>query len=117
MNPYHLLLGIAIAAAVFAALLWSIYRAVIVTGRLRINYTLLSLSTLLVVTGITWNLTMLTLTSAMSLAVTAVIAIIYEARWSKLLPLVQLVLGGLAFLSAIDVLLRLATSSALQNNL
>lgn len=92
---FAFLTGIVIAAAVFAALLWSIYRAVIVKGAMRAVYVFLAISTLLVVSGVTWNWPTLIFTSSLTLAVTAIIAIGLETRWSKLLPLVQLALAVL----------------------
>lgn len=115
MNMFAILIGIVIAACIFAALLWSIYRAVVTTGRLRTTYIVLALSTLMVVSGITWTLNALLLTASVSLIVTAIIAMIYEARWSKLLPLAQLLLGGLAFFVAMDVLIKTGLSAVLEN--
>lgn len=117
MDIFALLAGIVIAATVFSALLWSIYRSVVTQERQRLNYTLLSLSTLLVVTAITYNLTMLLLMAGITTVGTGLFAIIAEHRWSKLLPLVQIVLGGLAIFAAIDVLLRAVVSSGVQNSL
>ncbi|WP_299303117.1 hypothetical protein [uncultured Litoreibacter sp.] len=112
-----LLIGIIIAAAVFAAFLWSLYRAVMTKGRLRVNYAVMAISTLLVVAGITWNLAALTFAASVSLIVSAAIGVWADQKWSKLLPLVQMVLGVLSFFAATDVLIQGGLSTMLQNGL
>ncbi len=112
-----LLIGIVIAAAVFAALLWSLYRCFMTTGKLRVSYGVLTISTLLVVAGITWNLAGVTFAASGSLIFTAIVGVWADTRWSKLLPLVQLVLGVLAFFAAVDTLIQGGLSTILQNGL
>ncbi|MEM9584920.1 MAG: hypothetical protein AAGA08_17540 [Pseudomonadota bacterium] len=102
---FTLLAGIVIAACVFAALLWSIYRVVMTHGRLRLTYIVLALSTLLVVAAIQYNLAGISLMAGLTCAVTGVIALTHEPRWTKLLPLVQVVLGGLSVWAGASILL------------
>lgn len=103
MSIYELLAGLVIAACVFAAFLWSIYRAVQTKGKQRAIYTVLMLSTLLVVTAFTYNLAGLLLTSGFTCIGAALFATIYDERWNKLLPFVQMLLGLLAVWSAASV--------------
>ena len=93
---FPLLIGIIIAAAVFAAFLWSLYRSVTATGKLRVTYVMLALSTLVVIAAITWNFPTLTVTAGLTCLVTGALATMTEPRWNKLLPLVQVILGGLS---------------------
>lgn len=96
MTVFTLLIGIVIAAAVFAALLWSIYRLVTVKGRLRVNYAILALSTLLVVAAVTWNFAALSMTAGLTCAASGLIAMWADKGWNKLLPFVQVLLGLLS---------------------
>ncbi|MCY4179662.1 MAG: hypothetical protein OXC60_10525 [Litoreibacter sp.] len=89
-----LLIGIVLAACVFAALLWSIYRTVQTKGNLRLNYALLSISTLTIAAGITYDLLGLMVSAGVTCMGTAIIAIVKDPGWSKLLPVTQLLLGG-----------------------
>ena len=98
------LTGIVLAAAVFAALLWSLYRIAVTTRWQRINYVVLALSTLMVVTAITWNFATLTLTAGLTCLVTALVAVRLEPRWTKLLPLVQVIVGGLSIWAGATIL-------------
>lgn len=88
-----LLIGIVLAACLFAALLWSVYRAVTQTGLHRLVQGFLAISTLIVVAAVTWDFHAMLVSGGITCAVMAAIAIWYEPRWSKLLPLVQLLLG------------------------
>jgi cytochrome bd-type quinol oxidase subunit 1 len=87
------LIGIVLAACLFAALLWSIYRAVTLTGTPRVVHAFLAISTIIVVCAVTWDFHAMMLSGGITCAVTAFIALWQERRWSKLLPLVQLLLG------------------------
>jgi hypothetical protein len=98
---FPLLAGIVIAAAVFAALLWSIYRAVQTNGKARAVYVILAISTLLVVTAFTYDLLGLLLTSGFTCIGAALYAMVLDRGWNKLLPFVQLLLGGLAAWSSV----------------
>jgi len=91
MTP--LLIGIELAACLFAALLWSLYRAVTQTGMHRTVQAFLAISTLIVVAAVTWDYHAMLVSGGITCTVLAVIALWFEPRWSKLLPLVQLVLG------------------------
>lgn len=101
---FGILTGIVLAACVFAALLWSLYRVTITTRWLRLVYAVLAISTILVAAAITWNLATLTLTAGLTCAVTALVALWVEPRWSKLLPLVQLVLGVMSIWAGATIL-------------
>jgi len=88
-----LLIGIVLAACLFAALLWSVYRAVTQTGFVRTANVLLAVSTLIVVSAVTWEMHAMLLSGGVTCALTALIAIWQDRRWSKLLPFVQFLLG------------------------
>lgn len=98
---FQLLAGIVIAAVVFAALLWSIYRAVQSRGKERAVYVILALSTLLVVTAFSYDLLGLLLTSGFTCLGAALYGIVLDRGLNKLLPFVQLLLGALAAWSSI----------------
>ncbi len=100
MTLIPLLIGIVLAALVFAALLWSIYRAVITTRRARLGYAVLAISTLLVALAVTFNLAGLLLTAGFTCVGAALFGIMSDKGWSKLLPLVQLLLGLFAVWTA-----------------
>ena len=89
-----LLIGIVLAACVFAALLWSIYRTVQTKGNLRINYALLSISTIVIALGITYDWLGVLVSAGVTCIGTSLIAIYQDKGWSKLLPFAQLLLGG-----------------------
>lgn len=101
---FGILTGIVLAACVFAALLWSLYRITQTTRWLRLVYAVLAVSTILVAAAITWNLATLTLTAGLTCAVTALVALWVEPRWSKLLPFVQLVLGVMSIWAGATIL-------------
>lgn len=89
----ELLGGIALAAFVFAALLWSIYRAVVTNGRKRVVAVLLSLTTLFGMMALTWLWVIPAQIAGGALIVLGLAAIWTDPGWSKLLPLVQAVFG------------------------
>jgi hypothetical protein len=87
----ELLFAIVIAAGVFVALVWQIYRAVTTAGLMRWTAIGLSVATLMIMAGTL--IPLMALLGAAGCIVFAPIAIWHDTRWSKLLPLVQLVLG------------------------
>lgn len=93
MTVFVLLAGIAIAAFVFAALLWSIYRAVTSEGRERLVHLLCALSTIMAMFAITYGSPGHGAFAGASLAVIAAFAFWYDKGWSKLLPVVQILFG------------------------
>lgn len=95
-----LLIGTILAAALFSALLWSIYRAVMTEGFKRINAVCLSLGTLLGMAGITWGVPVLLMIAAPACFLFGLAQTMTDPGWSKLLPLVQTVLG-LIFLNVL----------------
>lgn len=85
----ELLIGVVLAAFLFAALMWSIYRAVTSSGRARLNATLLSLTTILGMGTVTYSWVDLAMASGSGLVVFGLIAVLKDPGWGKLLPLVQ----------------------------
>lgn len=96
MQIFEFLPGLALAALLFAALLWSLYRAVLIKGRMKVAYIILTLSTLLVMAAITLGLNGVMVMACITLCGSALIAIWAEQGWSKLFPLVQFAFGILA---------------------
>ncbi len=101
---FPLLIGIVLAALVFAAMLWSVYRAVTTQGRLRLTYVILVLSTILIMAAITWNLAAVSLCAGLTGTVSGAIAVVADKRWNKLLPLIQVVLGLLSIGAGVSIL-------------
>lgn len=97
------LAGIVLAALVFAALLWAIYRSVVTTGRKRIAYVVLTISTVLVALAATYDLVGLLFSSGFTCLASALLATLYEPRWNKILPLIQVILGVLAIWTAMNL--------------
>ncbi len=89
----ELLGGIALAAFVFAALLWSIYRAVVTEGRMRVVAILLSLTTLFGMATLSWLWVVPAQITGAALIVLGLMAIWTDPGWSKLLPFVQAIFG------------------------
>ncbi|MEM6407313.1 MAG: hypothetical protein AAF700_02730 [Pseudomonadota bacterium] len=89
-----LLIGIVLAACVFAALLWSVYRMVQTKGNLRLNYALLSVSTIVIALGITYDWLGVLVSAGVTAVGAALVAMYKDPGWSKLLPFTQLCLGG-----------------------
>lgn len=87
------LIGIILATALFAALMWSIYRAVVTQGYLRINAICVSLATLLGMAGITWTIPAFIMIAAPACFLFGLAQMMTDPGWSKLLPLVQVILG------------------------
>jgi hypothetical protein len=88
-----ILAGIVIAALIFSAFIWQIYRAVTTTGIVRWNAVGLVLATLAVMGTRDLDSIPLIITSAVGCILFAPIAIWADPRWSKLLPMVLLALG------------------------
>ena len=86
--------GIAIAAFVFAALLWSIYRAVTTAGHLRMVHLLLAINTILGMQALSFGSPIFGQFVGGGLVVIGTFALWYDDGWSKLLPLVQILFGG-----------------------
>lgn len=97
--------GIALSAFLFAALLWSIYRAAVTSGKLRINATFLTIYTLLGMVALTYSWVVMAQVTGVLIIITALVAIWTDPGWSKLLPVVQALFGvvlivGLPWLTA-----------------
>ncbi|SDW96345.1 hypothetical protein [Litoreibacter albidus] len=88
-----ILSGIAIAALIFCALLWQVYRAVTTTGLLRWNAVGLCLGTLAFMAAVSLRSDALFLLGTALNLLLAPIAIWADPRWSKLLPAVQLAMA------------------------
>lgn len=92
-----ILLGIIIGVSLFSALLWSIYRAVITKGFLRINAIVLSLATLLGMYGITYYTPTLVMIAAPACLLFGLAQMMTDPKWTKLFPMVQFILGFVLF--------------------
>ncbi|SFR47365.1 hypothetical protein [Litoreibacter janthinus] len=88
-----LLFAIVIAALIFAAFIWQVYRAVTTSGLIRANAAGLSIATLMIMASVSLGSFPLLIIGAALCVVLAPIAIWADPRWSKLLPLVHLGLG------------------------
>lgn len=93
MSFLPILLGIIIAALIFCAFLWQIYRAVTTTGLIRWNAVGLCLGTLAFMAAISLRSDPLFMVGTLINLLLAPIAIWADPRWSKLLPMVQLGMG------------------------
>lgn len=89
----QLLGGIIIAALVFSALLWSLYRTVTTQGRMRLNAGLLAFSTLMGMATISLDAPSLAVFAGGACLSFGLVGIWTEARWSKLLPFAQTLFG------------------------
>ncbi len=99
-----LLLGIVLAALVFASLLWSIYRAALTTGLTRWIAATLALSTLGLVVAATYGAPWLAWPCAILCMATGSYEIIKVPLGSKFLPLIQICLGAAALFVLIDIM-------------
>lgn len=90
---FQLLIGIVIAAAIFASLLWSIYRGTTTVGMTRSVALLLSFDTVLAMGAISFNSPNLGSFFGGCLVTLGVISIWLDQGWSRLLPLVQVIFG------------------------
>lgn len=90
---FTLLAGIVLAAFIFAALLWSVYRAVVTEGSTRLVAVLLSLNTLIGMGMLTLLEVIPALIAGVGLVILGALAIRNDPGWSKLLPFVQVIFG------------------------
>lgn len=90
---FQLLAGIVLAAFLFAAFLWSFYRAFVTQGYLRINAIVLSLATIVGMLGLTYGVPFLLLIAAPGCLLFSMAQVWTDPGWSKLLPCVQFVFG------------------------
>lgn len=92
-----ILIGIFFGACLFAALLWSLYRAVVTTGYLRINAVVLSAATVMGLAGVTYEVPTLIMIAAPACLLFGLAQMMTDPKWSKLLPLAQFLLGFVFF--------------------
>lgn len=85
------------AALLLAALIRSVYRAVVTKGYLRINATVLSAATVMGVAGLVYNTPFLIMVAAPACLLFGIAQIMTDPGWSKLAPLVQFALGFVLF--------------------
>lgn len=93
MNIPVILVGIMIAAMVFSALMWSVYRSFTAKGRMRMTAILLALSTLAGMATISLNAPNLAVFAGGACLGFGAVGIWTESRWSKLLPFSQTLFG------------------------
>ncbi len=98
-----LLFGIILAALIFAALLWSIYRAALTSGTLRWNATALALSTIGLMLSATYSWPMLAWPCAILCMATGGYELLKAPLGSKIFPLIQIALGIFAVFVLIDI--------------
>ncbi len=89
--------GVVLGVLIFSALLWSIYRAVVTKGYLRINAIVLSLATLLGMAGISYQNPTFIMIAAPACLLFGLAQMMTDPKWNKLLPLVQFALGFVLF--------------------
>jgi hypothetical protein len=92
-----LLGGAVLGVLIFSALIWSIYRAVVTNGFLRINAIVLTLGTLLGMAGLTYQNPIFIMIAAPACLLFGLAQMMTDPRWSKLLPLMQFLLGFVLF--------------------
>ena len=95
MNIVTLLIGILLAAAVFAAFIWSGYRAFYTTGWLRRAHAALALLTLAGFAALSLLWPLAAAASGAGLVAAGLVALVLERGWAQLLVLVQIAFGGL----------------------
>lgn len=88
-----ILIGVIGGVLIFSSLLWSIYRAVVSRGYLRINAIVVSLATLAGMAGVSYGSTPLLMIATPGCILFGLAQMMTDPRWSKLLPLVQFSLG------------------------
>ncbi|MGM0583605.1 MAG: hypothetical protein ACQEUZ_03010 [Pseudomonadota bacterium] len=89
------LAGILAAAALFAALLWSLAQSFRERGPLRLAHIAAIAATILVMAFLTWRMPLPAQAAGAALALAGLTLLFLERRWNRLLPLAQL-LAGLA---------------------
>ena len=87
------LIGIFLAACLFAAMLWSIYRAVTTKGMKRINAVVVTSSTLLAMLGLTYGWSFALLIAGPACILFGLAQVFTDPGWAKLLPAVQFIFG------------------------
>ncbi len=94
MTP--LLLGIFLAALLFGALLWSAYSAYMSTGPAKWANLLTAILTIALMTTITYSWEWPGRLTGGTLTLTALTALFFDKKWSRLLPLTLATLGVFA---------------------
>lgn len=93
-----LLLGIFIAAVVFAAMLFAAYQATITQGLVRYAHIATIAATIGVMASISYQNPLLMIGSGAILAIGAMVTLFASPGWSRILPLTLLTLGAFAIL-------------------
>jgi len=93
MSILPLLIGVVLAAMIFCAFLWQVYRAVTLQGLLRWNAAGLALGTLALMGFLSTEIPILLIFGTAASLILAPVAIWADPRWSKLLPAVQLAMA------------------------
>ncbi len=86
--------GVALAAFLFSALLWSIYRAVVTSGFRRQVAIFLSLNTVFGMIALTMLWQIPAQVAGGGLIALGLIAVWTDPGWSKLLPFIQVLFGA-----------------------
>lgn len=95
MTIVTLLLGILLAAALFASFIWSGYQAFFASGWLRHAHAVLALSVLAGAATLSLLLPVTGQITGAMLVVAGLVAIWHDRAWAKLLVAVQIIFGGL----------------------
>ena len=95
-----ILIGIVLAALLFAALLWSIYRTFTAEGNLRLSQMCAAIFTLGGAAAATYNMYSTAMICGVGCLFAGIIAMRFETRWSRLLPLLQAVFGCILLYAA-----------------
>ena len=88
---FELMGGIAVAAGVFAAFLWSIYQSVLKRGPLQYAHIATGTLTILGMASISAVSLLLAQILGIALLATATTAAILETRWNRVLPAFQII--------------------------
>jgi hypothetical protein len=95
MTILHLLLGATLAVSIFFAMLWSVVQAVRHRRWLRWGHLGAALATVALFALASFEVSFLGLQAAGgALAACALVALIAESGWTRLLPLIQVAFGG-----------------------
>lgn len=94
MNPFILLAGVAVAAFLFAAFLWSFAQIFRVTGWLRMAHGAVAGLLVLTIAAIDFGLQLPVQFLAACLFIAALVALWFETGWARLLPGILLVFGA-----------------------
>lgn len=103
MNPFVLLPGVAIAAVLFGATLWSASQAMRQKGVLGIAHGVVAVAIVLTMAALSYDADYPAQIAGGILGISAALAVLWESGWSRLLPASQAVFGaavanGLPFL-------------------